>query len=55
VAEKISEEDLKKYYKAFKGAWAERSKGCDNHSGESTVEGPLKKADNLSEVYFKGL
>jgi len=55
MTEMVNEEKLEKYYKAFENAWAERSKGRDNHSGESTVEGPLKMADNLSEVYFKGL
>lgn len=55
VSEKVNKEDLERYYKAFENAWVERSKGRDNHSGESTVEGPLKMADNLAEVYFKGL
>jgi hypothetical protein len=41
--------------KAFNEVWAERSKGRPNNSRESTVEGPLKTADNLVDVYFKGL
>jgi hypothetical protein len=50
-----SSERLQEYRKAFDDVWAERSKGHINHSVESTVEGPLKMADTLADVYFKGL
>jgi len=46
---------LKSYRKAFDEVWTERSKGHSNNSKESTVEGPLKTADALIDVYFKGL
>jgi hypothetical protein len=46
---------LQEYRKAFDEVWGERSKGHTNHSVESTVEGPLKMADTLADVYFKGL
>jgi len=46
---------LKSSRKAFDEVWAERSKGRSNDSKESTVEGPLKMADALADVYFKEL
>jgi len=46
---------FKSYRKAFDEVWTERSKGHSNNSKESTVEGPLKTADALVDVYFKGL
>jgi hypothetical protein len=50
-----STERLSEYRKAFDDVWVERSKGHANHSVESTVEGPLKMADTLADVYFKEL
>jgi len=46
---------FKSYRKAFDEVWTERSKGHSNNSKESTVEGPLKTADAIMDVYFKGL
>jgi hypothetical protein len=46
---------LKSSRRAFDEVWAERSKGRSNDSKESTVEGPLKMADTLVDVYFKEL